>query len=114
MSLPENIQRSARALDRDDLPREIAFAKAALNEDDPATVYWLAALFARFDAEYLRFTIGGSDEAGWDVIDRTTGRAVPGCDDCDYAEDAQAMADRLNNAENTDEALAEAVALDER
>jgi hypothetical protein len=51
MSNREEITANVERIPLHDLPREIAFAKAALDVDDPATVYWLAALYARYETK---------------------------------------------------------------
>jgi hypothetical protein len=51
-TIPMNVDH----VSKDDLPKEIAFAKAAIDVDYPANVYWLAALYARYERE-----IGFSD-----------------------------------------------------
>lgn len=45
----DNIRKGVRKVK--DLPREIAFARAALNANDPATIYWLAALLEREETD---------------------------------------------------------------
>lgn len=45
----ETIEHNADAISKDDLPREIIFAKAAIDVDHPETVIWLAELFKNYD-----------------------------------------------------------------
>jgi len=47
----QTLEHNADAISKDDLPREIAFAKSALDVDDPATVIWLSELFKAYDAK---------------------------------------------------------------
>lgn len=45
-----------------------------------------------------RFVVQGTNATGWNVIQNDGGLVVPGCDDYDYADDAQRVADDLNAA----------------
>lgn len=44
----EAIEKNVSAIDKHDLPREIAFAKGALDLDHPETVVWLSELYKSY------------------------------------------------------------------
>lgn len=62
MSTYDEIVATVALLAPDEVQRELAFAKAALDVNHPETVYWLAALYLRLDGSVLMFERGHAKE----------------------------------------------------
>lgn len=52
-TIPTVMRRNVQALPVEDIERELTFAQAAVDANDPGSVYWLAALYMRYDAEVV-------------------------------------------------------------